>query len=469
MNKFSNAAFFILMTCLTGCRVGPVYHPPEIVAPPEWKHPSNGTTETACVENWWEIFNDTLLNSLEIQALENNKNLYIALDRVMEARAQVGIVEANLSPQLSLNPLYNNQDSLVKVYNFNKANPPPPPVFREHALTYALPLNLSYEVDLWGQLHDQYDSALFNFEAEQEAYMTAMLLLTSDVASTYYQIRTLDSLIELFTKTIETRKKAYNINLDRYSFKLIDYSPVALSGLDLSNVESQYYAAVQQRELQVNALALLLGVAPIDLEIDFQPLKDNPPTIPAGIPSVVLLQRPDVAQAERTMASQHALIGAAYASLFPSLTLTGALGFLSPDYKHFLQWISRYWQMGAAISQPVYDGGRIFSQIDLSWANFKEASDSYKQTVLTAFKEVEDALASLEWLVKEAESVQKSVDFAQSAYQISMVRYLSGVDFYLQVADNERQLLDNQRALVTLLQSRYIATIQLIKAMGGSW
>lgn len=460
---------FSLLLILTSCRVGPTYYPPENDAPPQWKHPSYEEVPMPCIDYWWQIFEDSSLSSLEQLAVENNKDLYVALDRVMEARAQVGIEAANLYPQLNLDPVYNNQTQLIKLFSFGNSPVDTPSVFREHQMTYSLPLNLSYEIDLWGQLRDQLDAAYFSFQAQQEAYRTTLLLVTSDVASTYFQIRATDTLIELFSDTIVTRKKALKINQDRFDFKVIDYLPVALAGLDLSNVESQYYAAIRQRELLVNALATLLGLPPVELDIPANPLKAQPPIVPAGIPSTVLLQRPDIAEAERVMASQNALIKANYASLFPSFTLTGALGFLSPDYRHFMKWISRFWQYGVNANQMVFDGGRICSEIELSWANFYEASDVYKQTVLVAFREVEDALANLEWLKKEADSVENAVYYAEKAYKISMDRYLRGVDFYLSVADNERQLLDNQRALVGLLESQYISTVQLIKAIGGGW
>lgn len=468
MHFSTHSLLIFLLVLLSSCRVGPTYYPPETDSPPEWKH-AYEDFPLPYQDYWWEVFDDSTLNSLELLAVENNKDLDVALDRVRQARAQVGIVSADLYPQLTLNPLYNNQDSLIKLFGPGGSNSITSPFLRAHELTYSLPLNLSYEIDLWGQLRDRSDSAFYNLQAQENAYNGALLILTADVASSYYQIRALDSLIELFTQTIQTRKKAFEINKDRYRFKVNDYQPVALAGLDLSNVESQYYAAIRQRELEINALALLLGLSPAEFTIESNPLKELPPTIPAGIPSTALLRRPDIAEAERVMASQHALINASYASLFPSLTLTGALGFLSPDYKHFLQWISRLWQYGANSNQMVFDGGRIYSEIELSWANFEEASDAYKQTVLTAFREVEDALASIEWIAKEEESVQQSVDYAQTAYKISKDRFLRGVDFYLAVADNERQLLDNQRALVTLLEARYIATIQLIKALGGSF
>lgn len=473
MIKFFNFLLALFFLLISACQVGPTYYPPQSPKIQKWKHAHEQIT-VACVDHWWEIFNDPKLNEIEQYAVASNKNLYIALDRVAEARAQAWIVEADLYPQFSLNPAYNDQESLIQIFNrgtssTNRNAKLPPPFIRARQRTYSLPINLSYELDLWGRMRDQYNAAVYSYEAEEEAYLTTLLMVTSDVASTYYQIRVLDTLLELYQRTIKTRQNALEINKARYTYQVSNELAVAQSGLDLSNVQSLYFNAVRQREIQVDALAVLLGVPPSEFAFETTPLKALPPVIPAGVPSDILIQRPDIAEAERTMASQQALIGAAYASFFPSLTLTGAMGFMSPDYSLFLKWISRYWQFGFNIGQTLYDGGRKNSQLDLAKDRFKEASDAYQQTVLVAFQEVEDALANLEWLVKEAESVQTAVNYARNAYQISMDRYLKGVDFYLQVVDSERQLLDNERASAELLGSQYISTIQLIKALGGSW
>lgn len=203
-------------------------------------------------------------------------------------------------------------------------------------MTNALPLNLSYELDFWGLNRYTYYAAFYHAEAQIFALQTAILLLTTDLADAFFKLKTYDSLIELYVKTTDTRQKALEINKARYESKMIDYSAVSRAQLDLSNAQAAYFQAKQQRDLLENRIAVLIGVPANIFYLPSSPLEFGPPSIPSSTPSSVLLQRPDIAEAERTMASQHALINVAYASFFPDISLTGILGFSSPDMKHFL-------------------------------------------------------------------------------------------------------------------------------------
>lgn len=459
----------VLFLILAACQVGPKYHRPSTAAPEKWKHEAPAAETFEYTDNWWEIFHEPLLDDYEQQAVQNNPTLLGALERVQQARALIGIAVADLYPQLNLDPSYLNQGILEKLPGVSSSKKKPvSPFLRVHQFQYELPLNLSYELDLWGRLRSQYFATLYSYEAQIEDYNSALLILTADVASTYYQIRALDTLLELFSDTIKTRQKALDINQSRYDYKVVNYLDVAQADLELQNVRSQYFDTKRLRDLQEDRLATLLGIPASTFCIEFNPLRALPPSIPEGIPSDVLVQRPDIAAAERTMAAENARVGVAYASFFPSVQLTASLGYLSPDLKHFLKWISRFWALGANIDQTVFDGGRKCYNLELAWSRFREANDDYKATVINAFQEVEDALANLEWLAKEGESVQLAVGAAKKAYRISMDRYLAGVAFYLDVVDSERQELDNERALIGILEQRYLATVQFIKALGGS-
>lgn len=460
-------SLLVFVVILVSCQVGPKYQIPSPYSPTQWKHQaasSSAPQENLC--NWWEVFKDEPLNALEQQALANNQNLYAALEKVIEARALAQAALANLYPQVSLMPSYSNQEVLSKLPG---AKPPLPTFLREHQITNMLPLTLTYELDLWGMLYSNFQAAYYYAQSEAAAFQAALLTLTADVADSYFRLRTLDSKIDLYRSTIETRTIALQINRARYQLQLADYQSVSRAALDLTNVEADCFEAVRQRDIEENRIAVLIGMPASDFEIPHSPLNVNPPEIPAGIPSDVLLQRPDIAAAERLRASENAQVRVAYAAFFPSISLTAALGFSSPDLKHFLRWKSRYWAYGGTLSQSILDGGQRQANLELAYAQFREADDEYQQQVLTAFQEVEDALGNIEQYYKEAEKLKDSVSSATTTYTIARDRYSQGVTFYLDVVDSERDLLNAERNRLTVEGLRFTSTIQLIKALGGVW
>lgn len=478
MRKLSSVSVFLLL--LSACQVGPKYHPPAPNIPQEWKNPDPVETVTPpkplpYVCQWWEVFEDNVLNELEVQAVENNPNLFIAMARIEEAWAQAGISRADFFPQFNLNPVYTNTGELFKIYlpNSNPAfanligNLDKP--FRIHQLFYSFPINMNYEVDLWGKIRSQYEADLYNAQAEVEDYHTTMLSLTTDVANSYFQIRALDTAIDILQKTIEVRKKGLEIAQNRFNKGLITYADVASASLEIANTQSTYEDTVRQRGLQENILAVLIGSYASDFAFPTSPLLEEPPVIPAGIPASILQRRPDIAAAEREMASENANAKAAYANMFPSLTLTGTLGFQSPEFKDFFKWLSRLWSLGANSSETIFDAGRKDSVLASALARFAEASGSYQQTVLTAFREVEDSLNNLEYEKKQADSLQLAVNEATKLNQLSTTRYQKGVTNYTEVVVNERSELDAKRNAAGVLGLRYQSTIQLIKALGGGW
>jgi multidrug efflux system outer membrane protein len=342
-------------------------------------------------------------------------------------------------------------------------------VIRVHEMLYRLPVNMSYELDLWGRLQGQYESALLNVQAQQDAYCTTLLALTSELASHYFNLRTLDAQAELLLKTIAVRQKNVDLTLSRFQKGITNYLDVAEANVDLSNAEAEYDDTIRQRQLMENAIAVLIGMPASEFCLEANPLAGLPPVIPPGIPSSVVSQRPDIAEAERTLASEHALIGVAYADFLPSFNLTGALGFSSPDFEHFMRWKSRYWNFTANIGQTLFDGWRKCSNLNLSWARYYEALGNYQQVVLVAFQEVEDALNNIEWQARQAKHLEKSVEAASRATHLSKQRYLQGVANYLEIVVNERSELEVRRSYINTMGQRFQSTIQLIKALGGGW
>ncbi|CCB85035.1 efflux transporter outer membrane subunit [Parachlamydia acanthamoebae] len=461
--KFSIHFLLFALFLTSGCMVGPDYRPPCIDAPAAWKGPNEGPDFCEEVENWWEIFDDQRLNNLEALAVSNNRNLFAAFERVQEARYRAGVVAADLYPQFTLDPLYSNQEVLLKTLGA------PSTFLRVHELLYNLPLNLSYQMDLWGRLTDQYYAAKYTWEAQIEDYRLVLLNLTTDLATAYYQLRAADSQIDLLIATLKTRNKAFDINKSRYEAKIVNYSDVSRAGLEVQNALTQYEEMVRQRNVLENRIAVLLGVQPSEFFLEHMPLTTLPPRIPAGIPSEVLLQRPDIAEIERNMASAHALVKAAYASFFPSLELTGLVGYSSPALKYFLKHKSFWWMYGASMDQTVFDGFRKTDNLCLQWSTFKEIGYQYQQQVFVAFQEVENALSDIQQYAEEYESSKKAVEWAKTTTKIARDRYFQGVTFYLDVMDSERDELSAEIIQNNLQGLRFVSTIQLINALGGSW
>lgn len=445
----------------TGCNVGSTYNPPAMDAPQTWKNST--TISDACyTDYWWEVFNDPLLNLLEQEVLSKNYDLKIAFNRVQEARALMNAAKAELYPQLYLNPSYSNEGVLYESYSDGV-------IVRAHELLYLLPFSLSYETDLWGKIRSRYQAAREHWEGQIEAYNSTMLILTADLATVYFQIRTMDAQIDLLEGTIKNREKSLKINKSRYKSRIIDYSDVTRAGLEVSTVLAEYREILRIRTELENRLAILTGTPSSEFCFEHCPLQGFPPEIPVGIPSEVLMRRPDIAEAERLMATEHSLVNSAYASFFPSLALTAGAGYSSPHLRYFLKSRSRLWAFGASASQMIFDGGRLSADLEIQESRFREASAGYQQQVLICLEEVEDALSNLENYAKAFDDVSDAVDWAKKTYRISNNRYKNGVTSYLDVVISEQEQLTNQIIQNNLQGLRFVSTIQLIKVIGGGW
>ena len=460
--KLRSLYFLIILALYAGCSVGTRFEPPEIEVPCNWKNKTPETTDAGYADEWWEIFQDPVLNDLEQQLLSNNYDLKIAFNRVQEARAIMKGAKAELYPQLYLNPLYNNEGVLYESYSDGV-------IVRAHEVLYLLPLSLSYEADLWGKIRSRYLAAQENWEGQQEAFRSTLLILTADLATVYFQLRTLDTQIGLLQSFVKNREKALKINEFRYKSKLVDYSDVTRAALQVTNAQAETQELHRLRAELENRIALLIGTQASEFMLASLPLEGVPPQIPVGIPSEVLMRRPDIAEAERLMATEHALVNAAYASFFPSLSLTGGAGYSSPHLRYFLKGRSRLWSFGASASQMIFDGGRLSADLSVQESRFREAGHEYQQKVLLCLEEVENALSDLESYGKEYLDLSNSVIWAQKTLRIANSRYKSGVVSYLEVVISEQEALNNQIVQNELLGLRFVHTIQLIKVLGGGW
>lgn len=460
----------LLGLILSGCQVGPQYQRPEISVANSWKNQQIYLTEGGIttvqpqVEYWWEVFQDPKLSNLIAQAINNNPSLLAASHRVEQARDFSKVAKSRLFPQLNFDPSASN--SPLRAHSFGSTSNPPPTLIKNHIDEYNLPLTLLYELDFWGKWRGQYKSAQFLAEAEAESYQTSLLFLTTDLANAYFQLRIQDAQIELFRKILSTRETALNIQQSRYDTQLINYIDVTVYQTDYSIVEAEYYDALRKRSLFENQIAVLVGVSPSEFKLDSMPLEELPPEIPATVPALVLLRRPDLAKQERKMAAIHAEINVAYASYFPSIDLAGVFNFLS---NNFVKTVKNRWLIGSNLTQILFDAGGRSSNVELFTAKFNEALASYQEKILVAFQEVEDSLVSLEWVANEMASIDATINATQIAYQIALDRYKFGLSSYLGAANNERMTLDQQRLSLQLLSQRYLHTIHLIKSIGGGW
>ena len=477
--KSYQSALALSLLLFSQCSFEPKYTIPAKEVPKEWKTQQEEEIGVPSVENWWDLFDDRLLSELEVYALKNNRNIFTAVQKVLEARAIVGIVSAELYPQINLQGQYYNTMSLNLLKLPAAVSTLPPPLstlvaglsgpYRAHTFLYALPLNLNYELDLFGRIRSQRNAAIHEWEAQEMALYTAWLILSTDLAIHYFQIRSFDAQLDLLKRTMDLRKESLEVNRERFQAGFINYMDVTRAETLFYNAESDFANMTRLRTIEENIIAVLLGVPASDFCIPYNPVYAPPPRVPAGIPSNVLKRRPDVADAERKVAAENSRIGAAYAAFFPTLSLTGTLGYSSPDLKDFLSWKSRLWAIGANANLPVFSGFRHVYNLEASFARFYQATGQYQQSVLMAFKEVEDALVSIQQFAEQRQALERSAFAAKETTAMARERYDRGLLSYLDVVESERTELLTSSGLIDLLSQQYVSTIQLIKAIGGSW
>lgn len=482
---------------MVSCQLTKPYQSPLTTTPAEWKNISDQNekneeeTRAKAIEklaNWWEIFDDPVLNQLEEQAVELNYHLLATFEKVLEARAIARINLAPLYPSAYFSPVYQRSQMLVTSPisippGLTALIPPsssspsssaaksglPKNVFRYLDTEYALPFNFQYEVDLWSRLHNIYYGSVYRAQAAEEDYYNVLLSLTAEVASSYFQMRDYDFQGKILDDSIRSRQISYEINRDRFNAGLLNYVDVSRAKVQVENAKSDRINVGRLRETQVNLIATLVGVPSSTFSLDYHPVELPPPKIPTGLPSELLCRRPDILEAERLLAAAYTDIGVAYSGFFPSLNLNASIGLESPVTSILLNWKSRMWEIGANIVQLIFDAGRTQATVDLAIARFREQFNNYQETVLNAFQEVETALVNLREKASEAKALEESVKFSQITYDLSYMRYRQGVDIYLNVTAAERDLLEAQQNSAIVLGDRYVQTVALIQALGGGW
>jgi multidrug efflux system outer membrane protein len=451
---------------LGGCAVGPNYQRPAVSVPPSYKESNLGSWKESEPQdqiakgNWWELFGDAKLDDLEEQAAANNQGLKAAVARVTQARATAREAKSEFFPNLQAEPSFTRVRT-----SENLANPFPDSNFND----FRVPLDLSYELDIWGRVRRSFEAANDESRASVANYETVWLTLKADVAQNYFTLRAIDSERGILRDTIELRKAALKLVEARYTGGAASELDVSRAETELATTESEYIGLGKSRAALENALAVLLGKSASEFSLPEASLDTVPPIIPAGLPSELLERRPDVAESERLLASQNARIGVAKAAFFPVVRLTGTAGLESGDISTLFNWQSRAWSLGPSISLPIFEGGRNVANLKRAKGAYEEAVAQYRGRVLVAFQEVEDGLSGLRILADQATAQDRSVAAASRTAEISNKRYHAGLVSYLEVVDSDRTKLQTQRDAIRILGQRLITSVQLVKALGGGW
>ena len=480
MSMFSTPTFAALIATLilSGCAVGPQYQRADVTTPEHFREATLSAEEariwkTAQPQDalsrgqWWRIFNDPTLDSLQEQASAANQELKAAAARVKQARAMRRSAAADRFPELDagFGPT-RQRSSPASQGNADDGSGTTQTLWRAQ-------LGASYEVDLFGRVAAEVETA--SAEAQQSAalFESVKLALQADVAHAYFTLRQLDAELELYKRTVTLRSKTSELVNQRYQAGDIGELDVARSRTALASARSEMLGIERERRLAEHALATLLGTTPVEFSLPAKPLERMAVVIPAGLPSSLLERRPDIAAAERAMAAANARIGVAEAAFFPRLVLTGSLGYESGDLANLLQWSTRTFLLGplvgTALSLPIFDGGRREARVERARAQYEEDVASYRQTVLQAFREVEDGLASLRILGERSQEQDSAVHEASRAAELSQIQYREGSVSYLDVIDTDREVLQQRRVAVQLDGERALAAVALIRAIGGGW
>ena len=447
---------FTLLSCKT---VGPDYKRREANLPATFSEAAN--VESTQLKQWWKQYQDPQLNQLIALSLKNNTNIALAVARIEEADANMREVGASLYPQvdLSAGATRSKVTELGAFPTFGGA-------IRNN---FNFGLSTSYEIDFWGKIKRAKESAVANALATRAGKDTVELSLIGLVASNYLQLRGLEAQIAVTKDNQVSRKEALSLNQRRLAGGVASSLEVSQAEVAVSNLDAQLIELNRLRALSLHQLAVLTGVLDLTMaESDLRKLP-VPPTPPAGLPSQLLENRPDIREAEQNLIAQNAKIGVAKAAMYPSISLTGSLGAESVDLGDILKTGARIWSFGLGLDLPIFDSGRRQSRVEQADARQKQALAQYQTAIQNAFREVNDALISRRLNAEREQAYLRSQTSAKQALTVAENRYKSGYSAYLEVLDAQRVHNDASLAVVQAKQATFLATVELFKALGGNW
>ncbi|HEY4364626.1 MAG TPA: efflux transporter outer membrane subunit [Bryobacteraceae bacterium] len=472
MNRSLSAALACALLSLPACTltpVGPKYTRPDIPAPPfkEELPPEEGWKVSAPSDdahrgNWWEVYADPQLNALEEQVLVNNQTIRAAAANYRSAVAAVQLARASLFPNVtggaSTTGIQQSQNRLGGSF----VNPGP---FADITPSGSA----SWEADVWGRIRNNIEVNVAGAQASAADLENALLSVRAEVASYYFQIQGLDAQKNLLDNSVTAYQRAVELTGNRFREGLVSAVDVAQAQTQLESARAQSTDTEVLRAQYEHAIAVLLGKAPSELSIPAKPLMREPPPTPPGLASELLERRPDIAAAERRVAAANAQIGVARAAFYPTVMLAASFGLETSNLGNLLTWPSRFWTVGPTLAQTLWEGGRRRAFNDEAQAAYDANAANYRQTVLSAFQEVEDDVSTLRLLDRESQEQARAATGAQRALDLANSRYQGGITTYLEVITAQTTALETQRTAAQLLTRRMAASVDLVKALGGGW
>jgi NodT family efflux transporter outer membrane factor (OMF) lipoprotein len=442
-----------LVLSLAGC-LSPTYTTPapSDTIPHAYKEEDGGRAarpaDDAPKGDWWLTFNDPTLNGLIAEADAANQNIASAAANLRRARAQAATARAAFFPTLGAT------GSALRASNADGPT----------TASYSGGMSAQWEVSFWNAI-PAYEASKAGVQATAADYASMRLLIRAEVAQNYFQLRTLDMQHDLYESTIAAYAKAVQLTRSQFREGMVTASDVAQAEAQLASAEAQLAALDGQRATLEHSLAVLLGKLPSNFTLERGELTASLPNTPTGLPGTLLERRPDIAGAERRVAVANEMIGVARAAWFPTVTL-GASGILSGD------WLTApltTWSLGPQAALSLFDGGKRLAQSDVAWAEYEGTVATYRQTVLDAFKDVEDSLSSLTWLARQAEAQDRAVAASETALRLSLSQYRGGMTTYLQVVSTQTAALTARRQAIEVQGQRLASSVNLIKALGGGF
>ena len=411
---------------------------------------------------WWEIYGDNELNALEEKLTIDNQTIKQYFANFMEARTLVAEARSQLYPTLGTGPSYSRSQASANVGSGAAAN-------NGQTNLTTLPVDLSWEPDLWGRVRNQIKAQQYNAQVSAADLEGERLTEQASLAEYFFEIRGQDALAAVLIQTVADDQKALDYTRSQYETGVGMEISVVEAENTLQNAQAAATNLGVARAQFEHAIAVLTGSDPSSFSIPVKALSAVPPAVPIGVPSQLLERRPDIAASERTMAEANAQIGVAQAAFYPTLTLSAGGGLESSTFKHLFDWPSRFWSVGPAVSETIYDGGLRRAAVRQYTAIYDADVAGYRQTVLTAFQQVEDALAAVRILARQIEQQQMAAQSAQKVVELETARYETGVDPYIDVVTAQTTLLADRQTLATLHTQVMTASVQLIEALGGGW